>query len=122
MGLSSLTLGIANRTSQISDLEFEICHLRSRRSGAFSLQASPLGRQCVVAVSRTKNNPDEDASSSCARSLGYGVGELCLPQMTTKPLRFRMFAMYRCHCQTPPPDFQGISKPASGTGLAGVLF
>ena len=31
MGLSSLTLGIANRISQISDLQFEICHLRCRR-------------------------------------------------------------------------------------------
>lgn len=41
MGLSSLTLGIASRISQISDLKFEICHLRSRRSGAFSLQVYP---------------------------------------------------------------------------------
>ena len=43
MGLSSLTLGIANCISQISDLQFEICNLRLRRSGAFSLQALLLG-------------------------------------------------------------------------------
>ena len=57
MGLSSLTLGIANLIAQISDLQFEICHLRSQRLGAFSLQASPLGLRTVAALPGNMNNP-----------------------------------------------------------------
>jgi hypothetical protein len=44
MDLSSLTLGIANRISQISDLQFEMPKVRCLLPPGFT-----LGRPCVVA-------------------------------------------------------------------------